>query len=228
VASRYISLIRHADYMQRPLAPSAYQPFPLTSLGEKQAAEALLPLQNFAQSQSLKIHNTIFCSTLLRAWQTADIIRQGLKDPDASLEDSIELAERSVGSVANLTTKEIEEVLLQDPRYEKPPEHWKANSHYCLPFPGAESLLQAGQRVADYIKRLVNRLADNELGVVVGHGASIRHAAFYLGMLEQDSIQKLSMYHCKPVFFKVPESDSDCWIHEAGDWKVRAQSEQPD
>lgn len=226
MTSKYISLIRHADYAQRPSTPSAFQPFALTSSGEKQAIEAVLPLQNFVQSQNLNIHKTIFSSSLLRAWQTAEIIRQHLMIADMSIETSIQLAERCVGSVANLTVAEIEQILQQDPRYEKPPEKWKSDSYYCLPFHGAESMMQAGQRVADYLKEIICNIMIGELAIVVGHGASIRHATYQLGILEFNEIQKLSMFHCKPLFFEVP--DADVWSHVEGDWKVREQAEQPD
>jgi len=228
VSSKYISLIRHGDYLQRPSAPSAFQPFTLTPVGELQAAKAVILLEKFISTQNLKIHPCLYSSSLLRAWQTADIIRQDLTQEQLPIESSIQLAERCVGSVANLTVEEIEQVLEQDPRYGKPPEKWKSDSFYCLPFPGAESLMEAGERVADYLRSIANKLAESELAIVVAHGASFRHAAHQLGILEQSDISKLSMYHCKPIFIEVPDVVTEKWSHVSGDWKVREQAEQPD
>jgi 2,3-bisphosphoglycerate-dependent phosphoglycerate mutase len=228
VSSKYISLIRHGDYAQRASAPSAYQPFSLTQKGEQQAAKAVFPLQYFAKSHNLKIHPCLYSSSLLRAWQTVDIIRQNLNDSDLAIEEDINLAERCVGSVANLTVDEIERIIELDPRYEKPPSDWKSDSLYCLPFPGAESLMQAGERVAAHLYKIADKLEQNQLAIVVGHGASIRHAAYVLGVLQQSDIRKLSMYHCEPVFFEVPDIVTNSWSHVGGDWKVRQQAEQPD
>lgn len=233
MSSKYISLIRHGDYAQRPSAPSAYQPFPLTSKGEQQAAGAVIPLKKFIATQKLNIHPCVYSSDLLRAWQTADIIRQQLVSENVTsrelcIETSIQLAERCVGSVANLTIEEIEQVLEQDPRFEMPPKKWKSDSYYCLPFPGAESLMDAGIRVAEFLRSIVEKISPGELAIVTAHGASIRHAAYKLGVLQQSDISKLSMYHCKPLFFEVPDVVTDKWSHVGGDWKVRQQAEQPD
>lgn len=225
--SRYISLIRHGDYLQRKNAPSAYQPFALTTKGEQQAKNTIQALESFAQTNCISFNQTLYSSSLLRAWQTATIINQNMQH-DMSVESSMSLAERSVGYVANLTVSEIEQVLETDPRYETPQKNWKSDSDYCLPFYGAESLMQAGHRVADYLKSIVDKLENDELAIVVGHGAAFRHAAFHLGVLSRDDIAKLSMYHCEPVFLKVPEQQSDKWLHIDGKWKIRQQSEQPD
>jgi len=136
------------------------------------------------------------------------------------------LAERSVGALANLTVVEIERVIRDDPRYPDPPPQWKSDSHYRLPYAGAESLLDAGLRVASEINRVMegcrNRAA--ALHVFVGHGAAFRHAAYHQGMLEFDAIAQLSMHHCMPMAFAV-DADQH-WHHLAGAWKQRSQRSQ--
>ena len=224
---RFLCLIRHGDYLQRKNVPSAYQPFALTAKGELQATNTASALESFAHTNSLVFNQTIFSSELLRAWQTATIISQHMQS-EMLVDSSMLLAERSVGYAANLTVSEIEQVLESDPRYEVPRKNWKSDSHYCLPFCGAESLMQAGQRVADYLTQIANNLVNDELAVVVGHGAAFRHAAFHLGILSMDDIAKLSMYHCEPVFLEVPEKLTEKWQHVDGKWKIRQQSEQPD
>lgn len=224
---KVICLIRHGDYFQRKSAPSAHQPFALTGKGIEQAEAAIIALKSFAESQKITFNQTIYSSSLLRAWQTASIITR-LKAEPLSIDSSIQLAERSVGYVANLTVAEIEQVLKTDPRYPAPPKNWKSDSDYCLPFEGAESLIQAGQRVSSYLKNIASNVKNKEMAIVVGHGAAFRHAAYHLGVLSKDEIARLSMYHCKPVFLQAPENLSDKWQHIAGDWKIRQQSEQPD
>jgi broad specificity phosphatase PhoE len=133
------------------------------------------------------------------------------------------LAERGLGCAANLTLTQIESILHDDPRYPPPPRNWKADSHYRLPLQGAESLIEAGQRVADHIERRMAELADGDgkVRVFVGHGAAFRHAAYHLGALKLDRVDALSMHHGRPLLL---ESGADGrWRHVAGDWKLRAK-----
>ena len=225
MSRRIAAIIRHGDYHQIPGAPSAHQPYPLTRNGEIQAGEAAATIQEVMALHDWALDPVIDCSQMLRSWQTARIIADSLAGqvPVAlQLRSFDALAERSVGSVANLTTDQIEHILLQDPRYPEPPEEWKADSRYRLPFQGAESLLESGERVAGH---LLNRLSElppgrgNTLKLFVGHGASFRHAAFHLGVIQYEEIRRLSMYHGRPVFLEL--LDDGCWRHIEGAWKVR-------
>lgn len=214
------ALIRHGDYQQRPDTPSAHQPFPLTPLGEQQAHQAGLDIAAYATEHALTLHPIIDCSSLLRAWQTARLLADALPGTAPySLHSTMALAERSVGIAANLTIAEIESLLAQDPRCDAPPDNWKSNSHYCLPLPGAESLMTAGERVARHLQqRTAEPVATDTLKVFVGHGAALRHAAFHLGVLTEPQIPRLSMFHARPVYL---EKTADGWQHIAGDWKQR-------
>ena len=133
------------------------------------------------------------------------------------------LAERSVGSAANLSVDKITELIHQDPRYPDPPPDWKANSHYRLPLQGAESLLEAGERVASHLVARMNALRgeikSDSLKLFVGHGAAFRHAAFQLGVLQFEQIAELSMYHSRPVYLEYLYNRS--WRHVQGEWKIR-------
>lgn len=229
---QYAAFIRHGDYCQRKGAPSAFQPFPLNVAGQQQAASAVSKIQAFCQQNHLHIQPTIHSSVMLRAWQTASIITEQLhRDTGADYEvtETVRLGERCVGSLANLTVDEIEPVVQNDPRYETLPKGWKSDSDYCLPYPGAESLMMAGQRVADYAASVINNIsansaAANSLHLFIGHGAAFRHAAYHLGVLERHKIATLSMYHARPVFFKIHPDGQ--WVHAGGDWKIRERKEQ--
>lgn len=224
---QYVAFIRHGDYLQIKEAPSAYQPFPLNEDGVDQARDAAEELSALAEKYKFVFDPVINSSTLLRAWQTAEVIRQHLNGI-ARISSFDALAERSVGAVANLDVQSIEEILEIDPRFEAPPKNWKSNSHYRLPFIGAESLMDAGKRVAEHIKKsLVQPKIDDgqkRLKLFVGHGAAFRHAAHHLGILGFEEIARLSMYHAKPIVFEVFENGQ--WQHVAGHWKQRKTTEE--
>lgn len=224
--SVYCAFIRHGDYLQMPQTPSAWQPFPLNKNGEKQAQQGAVKLASLLSKYSCMLDPVVDCSNLLRAWQTADIFSKHLRDyfPSAPEINSCDaLAERSVGSAANLSIQQIEAVLAADPRFESPPKNWKSDSHYCLPLQGAESLMQAGNRVETHVRDWCNKSAkENHLKLFFGHGAAFRHAAFNLGIFNFEKIAALSMYHAEPILFKV---DNGEFTHIDGNWKVRQKSD---
>lgn len=223
-----LAFVRHAEYEQRPNTPSASQPFALNEIGKNHSQAIAQQVSDFAQQQQLKVHPAIHSSNLLRAWQTAKIIKDTITQP-CHIETSSRLNERSVGSVANLSVNEIEQILEQDPRYECPDFNWKSDSYYCLPFDGAESLMQSGERLANFIRKEFIELRQNAqqdtLKIMVGHGASFRHAAYLLGIIDFDDIARYSMYHATPLFFEFnPARNPQGWRFAkiAGDWKTRA------
>ena len=224
------ALIRHGDYRQLPDTPSALQPFPLTPRGCEDAAAAAVTLAQALEQYNWSLAPAIDSSEQLRAWQTADIIKQQLRTQYSQLqvESFSALAERSMGSAANLNISQIESVLAQDPRYATPPHNWKARSDYQLPLQGAESLNQAGERVARHLQTQMQSLQQtvnaDTLKLFVGHGASFRHAAWQLGVLEFAQIAQLSMYHGSPVFLEYHKDGS--WSHIAGQWKQRKPAEE--
>ena len=222
------ALIRHGDYHQLPDTPSAHQPFPLTEKGRDQAVQAAARIQRQAESEGWNIHSKVHSSQLLRAWETAGLIAGGLEG-ELNISSFADLAERGMGSAANLTVQQIEAIIQADPRFDPLPRDWKSNSHFCLPLQGAESLLQAGQRVAGHLEQSMKELAGHAVGdtlmLFVGHGAAIRHAAYVLGVLRFDEIATLSMYHAEPVYIEYTEQG---WKHVAGNWKVRGQAQELD
>ncbi len=215
------ALVRHGDYHQLTDVPSAQQPFALTDEGRVQAQKGAEELVEILSANSWSMHPDIDSSNMLRAWQTAQILAGVCSAKSVTSFDS--LAERGLGCAANLTLTQIESILRDDPRYPPPPRNWKADSHYRLPLQGAESLIEAGRRVADHIESRMAELAggdgSDDVGVFVGHGAAFRYAAFHLGALELDRVAALSMHHGRPVLL---ESGADGrWRHVAGDWKLR-------
>lgn len=226
MARTIAALIRHGEYSQQPDTPSAHQPYALTERGRE---TVLQEADNFAallQRHKLAVADTVDSSNMLRAWETALIFVESLYQHQmpSTLVDSYDvLAERCVGAAANLTVRQIEKIIVEDPRYEEPPLDWKSNSHYCLPLQGAESLMQAGERVAAHLQQRMTKLraqADTDtVKLFVGHGAAFRHAAYHLGVLEYEQLAQLSMFHAQPVLIEYRDDGS--WHHAGGDWKVR-------
>jgi len=220
------ALVRHGQYRQLPDTPSAHQPFPLVVEGKTQALAGADELRRLLEEHALALHPKVDSSQLLRAWQTAQLMSGQLRDhlsaqPEVRGFDA--LAERCLGSAANLSIAQIEAILREDPRYPEPPENWKSDSNYRLPLQGAESLMQAGGRVARHLRRQMAALAKNvtvdTLKLFVGHGAAFRHAAFHLGTLAFDDIRQLSMHHARPVLLEYQAQGA--WQHIGGEWKMR-------
>jgi len=226
MARAIAALIRHGEYNQQVDTPSAHQPYALTAQGKTDVQKEVDRFTVLLDERSWTVADRIDSSNMLRAWQTAMIFADSLykhEMPSRLIDSYDALAERGLGSVANLTIHQIEKLIVEDPRYEEPPQDWKSNSYYCLPFQGAESLIQAGERVAEHLQQQMQKL-HSEAGIdtvklFVGHGAAFRHAAFHLGILEFEQLAQLSMFHAHPVLLEYLDNGS--WRHIDGDWKVR-------
>ena len=223
----YASFVRHADYRQPARTPSAHLPHPLNDEGREQARALGRQLHALCTERGWSLHPRLHTSSLLRAWQTTELARETLETLQATtleIVSSEALAERSVGSMANLTVDEIEDCVREDPRFDPLPEGWKSRSEFRLPFPGCESLAEAGERVANYVREVLGtvraELHRDTLVAFIGHGASIRHAGCALGLFESfEAAGAVSMYHATPVTYSVHEDGR--WQHVAGEWKPR-------
>lgn len=231
----YLAFLRHAHYYQAEQVPSAHQPHGLTQQGIEECQQAAETLQKLIEHQNWELYPNIYSANLLRAWQTANEIEHHLPWP-CQISSTAQLNERSVGSLANLTLSEIEGVIEQDPRFSPLPPHWKSNSDFCLPVDGAESLMQSGTRVSQFIQQTLNQvLAQSsqsdrpQLIIMIGHGASFRHAAYKLGILEKAEIGRYSMHYAQPMVFECRQEQHAMAIDLiAGKWKVRQEVERPD
>ena len=226
MARTIAALIRHGDYRQQPDTPSSHQPYGLTAQGREAVLGEADKFASLLEKKKLAIAKRVDSSHMLRAWQTALVFVERLYQhqmPSTLIDSFDALAERSVGAAANLTIQQIEKIIVEDPRYEEPPQDWKSNSHYCLPFQGAESLMQAGERVAVHLhlqmENLAAEAATDTVKLFAGHGAAFRHACYHLGILEYEQLVQLSMYHAHPVLIEYRADGS--WRHVGGDWKQR-------
>jgi len=234
MVARALAWIRHGEYAQPRGIPSAHLPHGLTPRGREQARAAALGVWTFARENSLELHPIIDCSSLRRAWETADLMRRELVrlgGPALVLEELPALAERCLGAAANLTVDEIEATLAADPRYEVPPRGWKRDPSYRLPLLGAESLDEAGARVARHVLTRMRSLAGAAcLKLFVGHGGAFRHAAHALGLLGAEAVRRRSMQHAAPLYFEhvAPADQTEHFVPLAGDWLLRADEAPAD
>ena len=226
MSGRYFALIRHGAYHQRENVPSALQPHPLTDEGIAQARDCAGLVRALQDAHDLTLNPVSYSSRQLRAWQTAKETT-GALSPDGRPFPIVEteaLSERSVGSAANLTLDEIEAALTLDPRFDTPPAGWKSDSDFCLPYPGAESLMMAGARVAGFLAQLAQQPGTKgKMTLIFGHGAAFRHAAHCLGVMARDEIAAHSMYHARPLLICYTQGGT--WAHSGGAWKVRKRDE---
>jgi len=223
-----LALIRHGEYQQLANTPSALQPYPLTEEGVREVRAQAREFGSWLAGSGYHLLPDIHCSTLLRAWQTAEIYRQELDTfflAEPRCLSFPALCERSVGALANLSVAEIERIVALDPRFEPLPEGWKSASDFRLPFDGAESLLEAGERVAAHLNSLPVFTADKRIQLVVGHGASIRHASYHMNVIKFGDIRRFSMFYGHPVVFEKQEKG---WVRLYGNWKNRRTSDPTD
>jgi len=223
------ALIRHGDYEQPPGVPSAHLPHPLTEKGRAQAQALGEALATRERAGEFRIAARIDTSTLRRAWETGRIIAKVLQVELGRTFEIVSfdaLCERSLGSMANLSVDEIARIFADDPRYEALPEGWKSHSTRKLPVLGAESLLEAGARVATHVDGRLRSLAEladaaseDTLKLFVSHGAALRHAAVSLGTLALGQLPELSMHHCQPVHLERRRDGT--FHHHSGAWKIR-------
>lgn len=222
----FAALVRHGDYRQPAGVPSAHLPHPLTANGIDVARGEAQRLHALARRRGWTIERHLDCSRLLRAWQTAAIFAEELTALSGRrflLQEYDALAERGLGAAANLSVDEIAAAVRADPRYGPLPGDWKSRADLRLPFLGAESLSQAGRRVARHLKRrmaaLRKRAQADTVKLFVGHGAAFRHGAVALGALPGARVAAVSMHHCRPVVLSAPGEGA--WRKVAGQWKPR-------
>lgn len=227
------ALARHGQYAQPKGVPSAHLPHALTAEGRAAARAMADAVVATAAEHGWQVDSVIECSTLRRAWETAQVAAERLSEIAGSSSEIVQtddLCERCVGAAANLTVEQIEEIVAADPRHVPLPEGWKSSAALRLPFTGAESLQQAGARVAAHLEASMGALQAQAqaptLRLFVSHGAALRHACAGLGVLQPAQVPGLSMFHCRPVY--VRREGLGRFAQVAGEFKVRPAAEARD
>ena len=112
-------------------------------------------------------------------------------------------------------------MLAQDPRIAPLPKGWRRLPEFRLPVQGAESLMQAGARVAARVSSSVNSIPTEDsrdvMRLFVAHSGCLRHAAVALGALDVRKVPGLSMGFAQTVLIEqLPNGE---WIHLAGQFE---------
>jgi 2,3-bisphosphoglycerate-dependent phosphoglycerate mutase len=206
--SRVVCLVtRHARYEQPLGVVGAHLPYPLTGEGKAEARAAADRVLAFVAAYRCDLETVIDCSSLLRAYETAWILSRALTErrrEPFTVREFPELTERSVGAATNLSLREIDSVMQRDPRMDEAPAGWERDPHYRLPFPGAESLVEAGARVARHIREAAEAIrrrggGEDRMKIVVGHSGSLLHALVHLGAFDLDAVSELTLPYARPV-----------------------------
>ncbi len=225
---RVAAFVRHGHFDRPDRRASAHSLYSLSSEGRLQAERAAEPILEMCQDLELEIDSRIETSQLLRAWETANLLGAALTDRLAKesgqrfhVIQRDELIERGLGSAANLTFEEIHELLAADPRLGPLPDGWRRMPEYRLPVQGAESLMQAGARVASRVATSIDSISDEDprdvVRIFVAHSGCLRHAAVALGALDVRTVPLLSMDFAQTVMIeKLPNGD---WIHISGQFR---------
>ncbi|MEM9177331.1 MAG: histidine phosphatase family protein [Myxococcota bacterium] len=220
---RIAAFVRHGDFDRPPNTASAHSPRALSQKGQAQAEAAAGPIAALCREHGLMIDKRIEASQLLRAWQTANVLASALEAETGRSHHVIqrdELIERGLGSAANLPLDEIAEMLAKDPRIGPLPEGWRRRPEFRLPLPGAESLMQAGARVASRVAASLDSIPDDDptdlARLFVAHSGCLRHASVVLGAVDVRDVSGLSMDFLGCVL--VEKKPSGEWVHLAGDF----------
>lgn len=224
---RIAAFVRHGDFDRPENTASAHSPRGLSPLGRAQAEAAAASIAGLCREHGLTIDERIEASQLLRAWETANVLATALV-PETGRDHHViqrdELMERGLGSAANLTFEQITELLARDPRIGPLPEGWRRMPEFRLPLPGAESLMQAGARVAARVTASMESIPDDDptdvARLFVAHSGCLRHAAVVLGAIDVRHVASLSMDFLGCVLLE--KTASGDWVHLAGEFTKQA------
>ncbi len=225
---RVAAFVRHGHFDRPEGTASAHSLYPLSAEGRGQAERAAGPVLEMCQDLALEMDARIEASQLLRAWETANLLGQALTERMAErtgqrfhVIQRDELIERGLGSAANMTFERIHELLAADPRLGALPDGWRRMPEFRLPVQGAESLMQAGARVAARVATSMDSIPDEDprdlVRIFVAHSGCLRHAMVVLGALDVRTVPGLSMDFAQTIMVeKLPNGD---WVHVGGQFR---------
>ena len=221
---RVAAFIRHGHFDRPEGTASAHSLFPLSALGRDQATAAAETVATLCADHDLEIDTRIEASQLLRAWETANLLGTGLSERTGQNLHVIqrdELIERGLGSAANMTFERIAEMIAEDPRIGALPEGWRRIPEFRLPVQGAESLMQAGARVAARVAASIESIPEDDprdlVRLFVAHSGCLRHAAVVLGAIDVRNVPGLSMDFLQSIL--VEQQPNGEWVHLAGEFQ---------
>ncbi|MBW3129770.1 2,3-bisphosphoglycerate-dependent phosphoglycerate mutase [Hymenobacter profundi] len=152
----------------------------LTPKGEQEAQETATKLRGFH-------FDTAFCSDMLRARRTLDIMLRQLGQADIPTHYNAALNERYYGNLQGLNKADTVQ------KYgEEQVDQWRRS--YDVAPPGGESLHQTQDRVVAYYEQAIARLLQQGQHVlVVAHGNSLRALRMYLEHFSAEHVKGLEI-----------------------------------
>ena len=192
----------------------------ISALGKEEAANAAIIIKK----KSLEI-DYVFCSSLIRAINTADIILQNLNSSIVPVK-KWELNERHYGSLQGKnkaeTSKTYGDEMVKKWRrsYDIPPpklselevaeEKNKANFSIDngYDWPASESLKDTFNRVINFWKREIENKFPNKNILIVAHGNTIRSIVKYIENISDNNIVKVEIATGKPLIYSYNNSKS--------------------
>ena len=197
----------------------------ISVLGKEEAANAAIIIKK----KSLEI-DYVFCSSLIRAINTADIILQNLNSSIVPVK-KWELNERHYGSLQGKnkaeTSKTYGDEMVKKWRrsYDIPPpklselevaeEKNKANFSIDngYDWPASESLKDTFNRVINFWKREIENKFPNKNILIVAHGNTIRSIVKYIENISDNNIVKVEIATGQPLIYSYNNSKSPSKKH---------------
>ena len=197
----------------------------ISALGKEEAANAAIIIKK----KSLEI-DYVFCSSLIRAINTADIILQNLNSSIVPVK-KWELNERHYGSLQGKnkaeTSKTYGDEMVKKWRrsYDIPPpklselevaeEKNKANFSIDngYDWPASESLKDTFNRVINFWKREIENKFPNKNILIVAHGNTIRSIVKYIENISDNNIVKVEIATGQPLIYSYNNSKSPSKKH---------------
>lgn len=197
----------------------------ISAIGREEAANAAIIIKK----KSLEI-DYVFCSSLIRAINTADIILQNLNSSILPVK-KWELNERHYGSLQGKnkaeTSKTYGDEMVKKWRrsYDIPPpklselevaeEKNKANFSIDngYDWPASESLKDTFNRVINFWKREIENKFPNKNILIVAHGNTIRSIVKYIENISDNNIVKVEIATGQPLIYSYNNSKSPSKKH---------------
>lgn len=197
----------------------------ISAIGREEAANAAIIIKK----KSLEI-DYVFCSSLIRAINTADIILQNLNSFIVPVK-KWELNERHYGSLQGKnkaeTSKTYGDEMVKKWRrsYDIPPpklselevaeEKNKANFSIDngYDWPASESLKDTFNRVINFWKREIENKFPNKNILIVAHGNTIRSIVKYIENISDNNIVKVEIATGQPLIYSYNNSKSPSKKH---------------
>lgn len=190
----YLVLVRHGESEWNAKGIwTGWTDIPLSEKGRQEAKDAA------GQLRGLKF-DIAFTSTLSRAKETLEIIKQALGIPDLPTIQSPALNERDYGDYTGKNKWEVKKQL-------GPDDFAKLRRGWNWPVPNGETLKDVYERtVPYYLGEILPKLEEGKNVLISAHGNSLRALVKYLDGLSDDEVENLEIATGETVIYQIDNS----------------------